>query len=1060
MQNAMDNKAAEVTQLPSPSGGAGVPLTVYKASAGSGKTFTLASEFIKLLVRNPQNYRQILAVTFTNKATEEMKMRILSQLYGIWRGLDDSKSYAQKVYTALGGELSEQQIAQRAGEALHLLLHNYSHFRVETIDSFFQSVMRNLARELNLTANLRVGLNDVQVEELAVDQLVDSLSASDQMLQWLMKYIMDNINDDRSWNVIGQIKTFGRTIFRDYYKSHSEQLNTVMHQKGFFEGYQQQLRQLRQQSRQRMEQIGNDFFETLESEGLDINDLSHGVKGVAGLFLKLQRGEFDESVLGKRASDCMGQPDKWCRKNHPRCDLIHHLADTSLGNLLRQAFDEQPRQWKLYKSADLTLRHLSQLRLLASIEQKVHQLNEEQNRFLLSNTQQLLHQLIDGSDSPFIFEKIGTQLEHIMIDEFQDTSTVQWQNFKVLLQETMSHKGSENLIVGDVKQSIYRWRSGDWRLLANIRDQFQNASQRLEVLPMDTNYRSTPNVIRFNNAFFTEAASQEEVAAYDDVEQKWPASKADEGRVDIQLLTGEDYQQQTLDLLVEHISDLLSQGVAPRQIAILLRSNANITVIANHLMATMPEVSVISDEAFRLDASPAVQVIIHALRSLTHPDDMITRAFLQKAYSGKIDGALPEDFDTSLLLLPLYDLVERLYGIFNLQGMKDQSAYLCTFYDHVLNYIGEKSTDVNGFLREWDATLCSKTIQCSDVDGIRILSIHKSKGLEFDHVLIPFCDWRMEMPDVLWCEPKEDPYMALPLAAIDYSQKGMMGTIYEDDYKTEHLQSVVDNLNLLYVAFTRAVESLFVIGKRQGKNSRSERIEQVLPVLDLDGVGISCLDDETQPIVFSYGHLPQPSSLTHQPSHIKHQTSNPFTQPSTIIPVEIETFSLKTSFRQSNQSKDFVNAEDEEFTQQSNYIKMGNILHNVFAHIRTAQDVDSALQQMEMEGIIYDAQLTREKIEAMIHKRLGDKRVAQWFSSEWSLYNECTILLPNGEERRPDRVMTNGDKTVVIDFKFGHPRQVYHEQVREYMDLLQQMGHQNVTGYLWFVYSNQIIEVK
>ncbi|MBR6998212.1 MAG: UvrD-helicase domain-containing protein, partial [Prevotella sp.] len=479
----MENTIAEVTQLRSPSGGvgSGFPLTVYKASAGSGKTFTLASEFIKLLVRNPQNYRQILAVTFTNKATEEMKMRILSQLYGIWRGLDDSKSYAQKVYAALGGELSQQQIAQRAGEALHLLLHNYSHFRVETIDSFFQSVMRNLARELNLTANLRVGLNDVQVEELAVDQLIDSLSASDQMLQWLLKYIMDNINDDRSWNVIGQIKVFGRTIFRDYYKSHSEQLNAVMHQKGFFEGYQQQLHQLRQQARRRMEDIGNAFFETLESEGLDIDDLSHGVKGVAGLFLKLQRGEFDEAVLGKRASDCLGQPDKWCRKTHPRRDLIHHLADTSLGNLLRQAFDEQPRQWKLYKSADLTLRHLSQLRLLASIEQKVHQLNEEQNRFLLSNTQQLLHQLIDGSDSPFIFEKIGTQLEHIMIDEFQDTSTVQWQNFKVLLQETMSHKGSENLIVGDVKQSIYRWRSGDWRLLAGIKAQFSNAHEMVDV---------------------------------------------------------------------------------------------------------------------------------------------------------------------------------------------------------------------------------------------------------------------------------------------------------------------------------------------------------------------------------------------------------------------------------------------------------------------------------------------------------------------------------------------------------------------------------------------------
>ncbi len=1039
------------------------PLIVYKASAGSGKTFRLTVEYIKLLVQNPYAFRQILAVTFTNKATAEMKSRILSQLYGIWRQQKGSEGYLNKVCEEL--EVSPQIASERAGVALHLLLHNYSYFRVETIDSFFQCVLRNLARELDLTANLRVGLNDVQVEEQAVDQLIESLQATDQLLQWLMKYIMDTISDDHSWNVIGQIKKFGKTIFRDFYKEKSNRLEVLNSEKDFFDKYSATLRHERDDAKEKMLQFAETFFEILKADGLTVDDFAKKSSGVCGVFLKLKRGEFGKDIFNATANAAAADPAKWYTKTSKRGPFLHALAEDKLIPLLNTVKKEQPVQYKRYKSADLTLRHLSQLRLLGSIESKVHELNENANRFLLSDTQQLLHELVRGNDSPFVFEKIGSHLEHIMIDEFQDTSTVQWQNFKILLEEAMSHEGTSNLIVGDVKQSIYRWRSGDWRLLANIKDEFQNADQRLDVLPMDTNYRSTPNIIRFNNAFFTEAASQEEVTAYDDVKQKWLESKANEGRVDIRLLTGEDYQLQTLDLLVEHISDLLSQGVAPKNIAILLRSNANITVIANHLMAAMPEVSVISDEAFRLDASPAVQIIIEALRSLTHPDNMITKAFLQKFYSGKLDGAMPEDFNESLLLLPLYDLVERLYVIFNLQGMKDQSAYLCTFYDHVLNYIGEKSTDVNGFLHEWDTTLCSKTIQCSDVDGIRILSIHKSKGLEFDHVLIPFCDWRMEMPDVLWCEPKENPYMALPIAAIDYRQNSMMGTIYEDDYKTEHLQSVVDNLNLLYVAFTRAIESLFVIGKRQGKNTRSERIEQVLPVLNLEGAEITGLDDEKQSIAFSYGQLPQSSSLSHHPSDIIHQTSapesyNPFTQRSTTIPVEIETFSMKTSFRQSNQSKDFVNAEDEELTQQSNYIKMGNILHNVFAHIRTMQDIDDALQQMEMEGIIYDAQLTREKIAAMIHKRLSDKRVAQWFSAEWSLYNECTILLPDGQERRPDRVMTNGDRTVVIDFKFGHPREEYQEQVREYMDLLRQMGHQNVTGYLWFVYSNQIIEVK
>ena len=1034
------------------------PLIIYKASAGSGKTFRLTVEYIKLLILNPTAFRQTLAVTFTNKATAEMKSRILSQLYGIWRQQDSSQGYMEKVCKELG--VQPDFVSERAGKALFLLLHNYSYFHVETIDTFFQCVLRNLAHELELTANLRVGLNDIQVEEQAVDQLIESLQATDLLLQWLLKYIMDTISDDRSWNVIGQIKKFGKTIFRDFYKEKSTQLCVLNNEKDFFDAYSRILRKERDDAKAVMEQIANNFFETIKEEGLNVDDFANKSRGVCSIFLKIQRGEYSDEIVNKTVIEASENPAKWYSKANPQSQFIHSIVEEKLIFILRNAIEEQPRQYRRYKSAELTLRHLSQLRLLSSIETKVRELNDSANRFLLSDTQQLLHELIKGNDSPFIFEKIGTHLEHIMIDEFQDTSTIQWENFKVLLEEAMSHEGTSNLIVGDVKQSIYRWRSGDWRLLAHIKDQFQNANQRLDILSLDTNYRSMPNIIRFNNAFFIEAAHQENVDAYDDVSQKWNEKKANEGRVDICLLPSIDYQQQTLDILVKHISSLLSQGIAPKEIAILLRSNSNITMIANHLMSALPHINIISDEAFRLDASPAVQVIIQALRCLTHPDDQITRAFLKKAYSGHVEGSLPEEFDTSLLLLPLYELVERIYSLFQLHQLNNQSAYLCTFYDQVINYIGEKSTDVNGFLREWDATLCSKTIQCSDVDGIRILSIHKSKGLEFNHVVIPFCDWRMELPDILWCEPKDEPYNKLPLAAIDYSQKGMIGTIYENDYQTEHSQNMVDNLNLLYVAFTRAVQSLYVIGKRNAKGSRSELIEQVLPSISLVNSSLTGQEDASQPFIFQFGSLPTEIKSKVSTKPTKASEYNPFTQSSTIIPIDIETFSMKTSFKQSNLSKDFVNAEDEEFTQQSNYIKMGNILHNVFAHIRTTQDIDNALQQMEMDGIIYDAQLSRVQIEKMIQKRISDPRIAQWFSSDWNLYNECTILLPNGEERRPDRVMTNGKQTVIVDFKFGHPRDEYQDQVREYMNLLRQMGHTVVTGYLWFVYSNQIIEVR
>ena len=1075
------------------------PLSVYKASAGSGKTFTLATEYIRLLVDNPLSYRNILAVTFTNKATEEMKMRILSQLYGIWKQLPDSSDYLEAIRQKTGFE--PRLISERAGIALANLLHNYNYFRVETIDTFFQSVLRNMARELDLTTNLRIGLNDTQVEELAVDQLIADLSTTDVMLQWILKYIMENISEDKAWNIISQIKNFGHTIFRDDYKAVSRQLEQKMQEEGFFEDYTRRLRELRQMAVEHMKEVAASFFDALEGEGLTIDDLANKSRGIAGFFLKLQKGIFDPSIENASVANCLGNSEKWCAKSHPRRDLIISLAEGTLGDILRYAVGERPHQWKLYKSADLTLRHLNQLRLLSSIEQKVHELNESANRFLLSDTQQLLHSLIGESDSPFIFEKIGTQLEHVMIDEFQDTSTVQWQNFRVLLAEAMSHEGSSNLIVGDVKQSIYRWRSGDWRLLNDIEQQF-NALQ-IETLPLKTNYRSERGIITFNNAFFRQAAdleyaTQRELGeseakqlqrAYADVEQLIPAKRQSGGYVDIRLLPGsDDYQELTLQHIAQTIGDLISQGIRQQDIAILVRANASIPHIAHYFMEQMPQVTIVSDEAFRLDASQAVCLLVNALRLLIHPDDLLTKAAIVRTYrcdvlgehdeenelllsTTDLDSHLPEDYIAhfdQLLSLPLYDLVERLYAIFGLETLDTQSAYVSAFYDRLSDYVNENATDISDFLREWDETLCSKTIQSDENEGVRIFSIHKSKGLEYDHVIIPFCDWTIERSgNILWCTPTEAPFSDLPIAPIDYSQKQMMGTIYEKDYLHEHLQNTVDNLNLLYVAFTRACKSLYVIGRRGGKNTRSALIEQCLPLIvdKLETATLEGLEDEKGVLHFAYPHSTtniSPSSFLLPPSS-KKTSQNPFLQPSEPINVAVRTFASKVNFQQSNRSRNFVEGDDEDAQQRRQYIQTGSVLHEIFSTIRTAADIPDALQRLQFEGVLYDENITTERIKEMLKKRLEHPRVRDWFSDRWTLFNECTILsVEDGQlhERRPDRVMTDGHEWIIVDFKFGAPHPEYHDQVREYMQLLASMGHQHISGYLWYVYSNRIEEVK
>lgn len=1079
-------------------------LTVYKASAGSGKTFTLSVEYIKLLINDPTSFRSTLAVTFTNKATEEMKVRILSQLYGIWKRLPDSKSYIEKIKTDM--DVTEEFMAERAGMALHNIVNNYSYFRIETIDSFFQSVLRNLARELDLTANLRVELNDYQIERNAVDNLIDNLSEDDQVLAWIMDYIHENLQDDKNWNVIGQIKKFGENIFREFYKTNSKLLNEKLLENGFFKQYTSKLRILRNEAEAEIVNEAELFFDILNNNGINIQDLSYGKSGPAGYFIKIQSGVYDESLITSRVKTAMdnGNGDGWVKKTADA--ELKAIASSKLAPALINAEKTRSRNWPIYQSAVLTLRHLNQLRLLNSIENKVRDMNQEANRFLLSDTHTLLHSLIKDSDSPFIFEKIGTRLNNIMIDEFQDTSTVQWQNFKVLLEECMSHSSEQgNLIVGDVKQSIYRWRSGDWRMLNNIEREFPTMRNMLNVKSLDTNYRSSRRVINFNNAFFTQAAeieykdlttgdvlqdektdnSAEQLKkAYSDVEQNVPDFRKRTGYVSIELLPQEDYLEQTLQKTANAVRELLETGAESSDIAIIVRSNNTIQQLAEYFAEVMPDVRIVSDEAFRLDSADSVNIIVNAMHCLTHNDDKIAKTYIAEAYQIRVLGkdselvdrllateegineALPKLFADNapdLLAMPLYELAEKLYDIFGLKNIEGEDAYIYAFYDCLTDYLKNNTADIDKFVEEWDDSICSKTIQVNATQGIRLITIHKSKGLEFEHVIIPFCDWSIEKTNTIWCSPKVAPFNELPLVPVDFNAKQMKGTIFEDDYNDEHLQNCVDNLNLLYVAFTRASQSLYVIARRGNANQRSYTIEESIANMELEG-GLLEGDpsDKKSIIKYTYGTLEtaDKKKTTLSDNIFMPQVSNKN--------VKMVTYDSHTDFRQSNKSREFVCDEDDsnsEEKQRLAYIKTGRVLHHLFATINTADDIEPSLKKLEIEGLIEDSNVTCESLRKMLHKRLENKQVADWFSGRWELFNECTILdydesTDTVKEHRPDRVMKDGDKVVIVDFKFGAYRPEYTDQVRRYIALTKGMGYKDVKGYLWFVYTNNIEEVK
>ena len=1067
-------------------------LTVYKASAGSGKTFTLAVEYIKLLVQNPACYRNILAVTFTNKATEEMKMRIISQLYGIWRQYPDSRSYVDVLCKKL--QCSEPFLRKQVGVALHLLLHDYSFFRIETIDSFFQSVLRNLARELDLTANLRLELNDRQVEEMAVDRMIDDLKETDDVMRWIMDYIYENMQEDKSWNVIKKIKSFGASIFEDFYKDHRQQLKVTMATKDFFADYVKSLKSKSEKAVNSMKETSASFFDITNSNSLGEKDFAQGKRGVYGFFQKISEGPIEPSSINSYVRAAYDSADNWVKKSSKNAAAIKAIVNEELYPLLKYAVDNMGDLWKDYQSVPLSLRHLYQLRLLDAIETKVRHINEDTGSFLLSDTQHLLQSLVSDNDSPFIFEKIGSYLEYIMIDEFQDTSVVQWQNFKVLLLECMSHANSQNIIVGDVKQSIYRWRSGDWRLLNDIENQFDYNAGQVCIEPLRINYRSNGNVVHFNNEFFIAASSMEHERqlpnspveasqlekAYSDVSQDITSNREGKGLVSVALLPSADYEKAVLENIVETVRHLTANGVEQSKIAIITRYNYLIPLIANYFIENCPDITIVSDEAYRLDSSPAVKIIVEALHLLTHPQDLLSLNALVYLYQTRCLGAennlnsifiqekdlvelLPEEFvkeKENLLLMPLYDLAENLCRIFDIEKIKGQTAYVCTFLDSLTDFATNVTGDIDSFVREWNESIFKKTISGDKVNGIRALSIHKSKGLEYDNVIVPFCDWQLEKThgNMIWCTPEEEPYNRMPLLPVDYSKKALMGTIFEKDYYHENLQNTVDNLNLLYVALTRASRNLFVIGKRgtQG-NSRSQLIENCLPLVanKLNGSTLSGIDNEEDEIRFEYGTPDFKSKNDTESQNILLANTEPITVADVKHIGNVE-------FKQSNKSREFIEGDDDT---TSSYIKIGSLLHNVLSQIKTAEDIDNVIENMEAEGLIDNTEISKQRIANMLHKRLADTRVSQWFSPDLKLYNECTIIQydkKKGEliECRPDRVMEKGDKIIVVDFKFGNPKAEYHDQVRMYIKHLHDMGHHDVQGYLWYVYKNNIEKVE
>ena len=1089
-------------------------LLVYKASAGSGKTFTLAVQYILQLIEDPFAYRRILAVTFTNKATTEMKERILSQLYGIAQHDAASEGYLSAIRKATGK--ADSEIRQAARQALNNIIHDYSRFRIETIDSFFQSVMRNLARELELGANLSVELNNGDVLSDAVDLMLEKLDRNSPVLQWLLEYAEERIAEDKRWNMAGEIKSFGLNIFNETYLEQGGPLREKLKDPKFITIYRKELGELRDEALDQIKGFSTHFREVLEHHGLTPEDLKNGSRGISSYFKKLETGSLGDDLVNKTTTDCLTAAENWTSRTSPNKETIISLAESELMDILKAAEQMRPKTKLLVNSCDLSLKYLNNLRLLSYIDLEVHEQNNIHNRFLLSDTNALLHRLIHEGDASFIYEKIGTTIDRVMIDEFQDTSRLQWENFHLLLEECLAQKNG-SLIVGDIKQSIYRWRGGDWKILAGLEE---DPAFRVKTIQLETNWRSEARIISFNNNLFETAcrildermaeekdgndtnAAAPLVNAYSDVSQLCN-KKEENGYVRLSFIQDSKdlpYSDTLLQQMTEEVERLIQTGININDIAILVRKKKVIPEIADYFDKHTPY-RIVSDEAFRLDASLAICMMIDGLRYLADPEDRIACARLAVAYQkeilhretdlntillNRVEDFLPEAFISQIStwrLMPLYELLEKLFLLFELKEIKEQDAYLCAFYDAVTEYLQNQSSELTAFLTYWDETMCSRTIPSGEMSGIKIMSIHKSKGLEFHTVLIPYCDWKMENETnnhLVWCPVPEryenlEPFNQLCLTPVNFS-KNMNDSIYQDSYQEERLQLWVDNLNLLYVAFTRACKNLIVWAKSDTKGTVAELLQEALgqmaaPKMNLQTITVELsaenlqmeeqadTDEQadvpnTEIEVYEYGVI-MPSGSRKKDSAT---SGNKLSQTSEDLPIYIESLETNIEFKQSNRSAAFIAGEEDEHSQDF-YISRGQLLHYLFASVKTAEDLNQAVEKLKFEGIIETAEQEAE-ITRIARKALTQPQICKWFDGTWEVINECSIIYPLADgtvkTERPDRVMQKDGQVVVLDFKFGRKKAEYQQQVAGYMKLLREMGHKQVEGYVWYVYTNEL----
>lgn len=1093
-------------------------LKLYTASAGAGKTYRLALSYISRLFSSAEAYRNILAVTFTNKAAAEMKKRILEKLSQLYRGDPLADDYAHYLMD-LGLARDKDHLKEKAGDILLTILHDYSAFYVETIDRFFQWVIRGFTREIGLQNGYKLELDRESVLSQAVDLLIFNMDEDELLKRWLIEFAEEKITEGKGWDFSADVFSLGNEVFRESYQSiRDEVIDSEQRKEKYIS--------LRDKVNETISRIENDLrkqaveaLEMIKSAGLEISDFKGGTRGVITIFTKVLKYTPDKVSVSDTNRNGVEDFSVWVTKKSPYTELIRDLYDNGLRRLLSGILKVYDDEIPFYNTAVLLKNNIYTFGILNDISDRIREIAREKNLFLISDSALFLKKIINENDAPFIFEKAGNYFSCYMLDEFQDTSRFQWDNFLPLIQNSLS-MGNTSLIVGDVKQSIYRWRNSDWKILATeLKESIP--PERIENISLDTNYRSDDNIVLFNNAVFNETpkilkeiisselagkgASEFEAywlnlidEVYTETGQKI-SGKNDlaRGFVSIQFNRNQRKSEQMDRLktwVPDRVKELQDRGYGAGDITFLVRSAKEGREIARILMEQENHsgdgynFNVISNDSLYLENNSGVKYLLALIRFFHQPYDSLNTTFIKHEYLSYLKATTDQKINwhrvfrntntklsievedecftefmnelDSLRRLPLYQLIERLIRIFKLNYGEEQIAYIQGFQDVVLEFTRKESSDTNAFLDYWKSTGTSATLNVSETqDALRIMTIHKAKGLEFRAVIIPFCDWFL-YPDTrgnknitLWPRTDRAGYEEFTYLPVTYSSM-MRESSFWSEYYEEMFRTFVDNLNLLYVAFTRAASELHCF------STLSERPEKITNAGDLlfeicknqdhpegnENIQIAGLEENfnREDLSFRFG---SPSK-----KQVMEDVSNK------IITGILEYYPINNVTTKLNFNHKNIYLSDLKETEKGK-TGYGTQMHEIFASIKRREDIEGALRKAWLKGLLSSSEI--EKLNSEINEKLGKPPFNDWFSDKWEVRNETDLVGRNAKILRPDRVMIEGRKAIVLDYKFGHEqKKSYRDQLLGYRQVLNQMGYEDLVLFLWYYNLDELEEVE